>query len=174
MECGRPASSDSPEGRICQICLTEAEWENIHSDNGHEGIESLTKAETNFKTVKAFNAFVAETKAETEQCWVCHPELNEAKKAYTPRTGTSREGIRLTVPPKADPKTKALTVAEKIEGQYFEKGSVKVRTVKGVTTLTAGDVKLVWDVRGRFVSAGSLVNGKKVRNVSEALRVLGS
>lgn len=174
MECGRPASSESPEGRICAPCLEEAEWENLHSDNGHEGIDTLEIGNTNLRSKKAFNAFVAETKAEMESCWVCHPEFNKAKEIYVQRTGTSREGIKLSVPPKADAKTKALSVAAKIEGRHFEKGSVKVRTVKGITTLRAGEVTLTWDVNGRFVSAGSSVNGKKVRNVSEALRVLAA
>jgi hypothetical protein len=168
MECGRPVTSDSPEGQLCVPCLQEAEWENVHSDNGHdEDIDQLTLGQTNLKTKKALEAYKAEVKAQQVDCWICHPELNKAQESYAQRAGTSRQGIVLTVPPKATAKDKALFVAEKIDG-------AKVRTVKGVTTLKAENVTLVWDGRGRFQSAGSLVNGKKVRNVSEALRVLAA
>lgn len=181
MECGRPVTSDSPESQLCAPCLEEAEWENSHSDNAHEDVTNLPVGEIpahwTFKarTSKASKlAQVASVRTETETCWICHPEFNKAKASYTARVGTSRQGIVLTVPPKADAKTKALTVAERIEGQHFEKGSVKVRTAKGVTTLRAGELTLTWDAKGRFLAEGSSVNGKKVRNVSEALRVLSA
>jgi hypothetical protein len=167
-KCGRPVSSDSPESQLCVLCNEEAEQENMHSDYGHDAdIDNLTLGQTTLKTKKALAEYKAEVKAQQAECWICHTELNKAKESYTQRTGTSRQGIVLTVPPKATAKDKALFLAAKIEG-------AKVRTVKGITTLKAENVTLVWDGRGRFTSAGSLVNGKKVRNVSEALRVLAA
>lgn len=46
----------------CTPCLTEAEWDNTHSDYGHDSHNDATP--------------------EKDSCWVCHPELNEAAKDY--------------------------------------------------------------------------------------------
>lgn len=51
---------------LCIPCLEEAEWENTHSDDDHAG------------TPEGYL---------TDACWICHPELNLAKKDHTPRTG---------------------------------------------------------------------------------------
>jgi hypothetical protein len=59
----------------CNPCLTEAEWENMHSDYCHEGIADGTY-EGDDHTV-----------LDMDNCWVCHPELNAAAVGYTPKTG---------------------------------------------------------------------------------------
>lgn len=52
----------------CTPCLTEAEWENEHSDYAHADGEG----------------YQADVDRMAE-CWECHPELNEAQKPYAPR-----------------------------------------------------------------------------------------
>jgi hypothetical protein len=80
----------------CTPCLTEAEWENEHSDHDHKGILATPEgqipagwftAATTIKRTKAQK--LAEVAAERERvalCWECHPDLNEAQRPYTPRT----------------------------------------------------------------------------------------
>jgi hypothetical protein len=171
----RPITNDSPESQLCTPCLREAEWENSHSDNGHAGLAdgSLTWKQTNYKTKKAFDAWVADESKTMEQCWICHPELNEAQREYTPRNGSSREGMRMTVRRGAAPQEKAALVEAAILGTG--RGTAKVTTRKGVTTLkgTIGDtpVELRWE--GRSFVAGRF-NGRAVRNVSEALRLVAA
>lgn len=70
----------------CTPCLTEAEWENTHSDYGHDvdgpEVEPSGEDEVN-KRVKG--------------CWECYPELNEAQRTYTPRTRKpATQGTRRT------------------------------------------------------------------------------
>jgi len=54
----------------CGPCMTEAEWENRHNDEGHEPNEM------------------------DHQCWFCHPELNEASKTYTKRETKGHHAAR--------------------------------------------------------------------------------
>jgi hypothetical protein len=156
----------------CEPCDTLGGWENAHSDAGHDDIDSYTVENTTFKTKAEVKAYIAETKREMESCWVCHPELDQTRKDYTPRTGTSRKGMKLNVTRSQSAKEKAALVTMAIEGKG--NGSVKVYTRKGVTTLTGkiGDeitVKVVWD--GARFSTGQ-INGRKVRNVSETLKLI--
>jgi hypothetical protein len=76
--CGtRPMTSGRNDSLpYCDPCATEADWENVHSDNGHDDEEAVANGWDTAESVAA--------------CWICHPELNEAAKDYTPRTGTSR------------------------------------------------------------------------------------
>jgi hypothetical protein len=138
---------------LCIPCFAEAGWENEHSDDGH-GTEH-------------------EGSNSTDYCWICHPELNEAAATYVARVGTSRAGMVITVPLKASGQEKAAAVKAQIPTGY----AVGIKTVKGVTTLKAakgvGDgLVLQWDAQGRFVYGPSTANGKKVRNVAAALRIL--
>jgi hypothetical protein len=65
----------------CTPCLTEAEWENVHSDYGHEDPECVAKG--------------YDTEQELAECWTCHPELNEAQREYEPRQRkASAQGTR--------------------------------------------------------------------------------
>lgn len=124
--------------------------------------------------------FVASERESMKDCWICHPELNEAKRAYAERQGTSRKGQVIHVPLRASGPDKAAIVAEAITNLG---GTVKVRTVKGDTTLkgelpSGAKIELHWDFQGRYEYAPSsfTANGgkaNKVRNVSEALRLLG-
>lgn len=135
----------------CEPCLLLAEWENTHSDYGHD--EANQDAE----------------------CWICHPELDRTQAAVgAGRQGTSRIGMRLTVPQRAAGADKAKVVAEKLGEAY----AVTINTSNGQTVLRAAraheaDLKIVWDAAGRFVYGPSTLNGKKVMNVSGALRALG-
>ena len=155
VSCGtRPRSSESPEGQLCAPCLREAEWENEHSDYGHdvEGPESDDATERN---------------ARVNGCWICHPELNRASAEYKGRTGTSRLGIQMTVSLRATGREKAQQVAAKL-------GGGKISNSKGRTVLVLGDLTLVWDANGRFTSEGSKFGKRTVRNASEALRLVGA
>jgi hypothetical protein len=140
----------------CLPCADEGQMEIAHT-NGHEYIPE-------------------------DECWYCHPELNEAEKPYTPRSGTSRAGMVINVPIREAAIVKAAVVATRLTGVQIEGGTVRkiqasVKAVgaklsvdkAGAATLTFGDLELSWDFRGKFV--GGTFSGRKVRNVSEALRV---
>lgn len=141
---------------LCRPCATEAGWENMHSDDGHEDGDSED--------------------ADVAGCWVCYPELNLAAKPRSERAGSTRQGMRLTVPIRANGKAKA----EAVKAQLPEGYTATIRTEKGRTTLRVkGAVTIVlnWDAyRGAFVSGtAQATNGtaKRVRNASEALRYAG-
>jgi hypothetical protein len=162
--CQRPASKDSPEGQLCTPCLTKAEWENTHSDYGHDAEASETTDSHDDAQNKRLNG-----------CWVCFPELDESAADYTPRTGTARSGMVLNTKNGQTGEEKAATVAEALKhlnlATHVEKGRV----------ILAGDdggnftFELVWDRRGRYQYGPSIftVAGKtrKVRNVAEMLRL---
>jgi hypothetical protein len=150
-----PGVDEAPRlSEMCNFCYTEGGWENEHQDDAHQqGMQGSI-----------------------EGCWICHPELNLATKPASERAGTSRQGMRLTVPVRAAGKTKA----EAVKAQLPEGYTATIRTEKGRTTLRAkGAVTLVihWDAaRGGFVSGtAQATNGtaKRVRNASEALRAAG-
>ena len=155
----------------CRACHVEAEWENTHSDYGHEGIANGGGDADEFGGQEEFDR----VKAEMKQCWICVPDLNEAAKDYVPRAGTSRAGMRLTVSIRAAAKTKA----QQVQAQLPEGFKATVRTEKGVTTLRAkGPVTIIlrWNENGAFTSGTvQATDGttRKVRNASEALRHAG-
>lgn len=137
---------------LCRPCATEAGWENMHADGEHD----------------------------TESCWECHPELNRA--GFDPnaaaRAGTSRAGMRMTVPVRASGLDKANAVADRIRERFAVQISKPTKRNGQVTRLVldnAGDfsLDLRWDAAGRFLYGPSTANGKKVRNVSGALRAIG-
>jgi hypothetical protein len=159
----RPATSESPEGRLCAACLEEAEWENTHSDNYHDDIEPQTDDETdNLGNVLA-------------NCWICHPELNRASSAYVMPKGSSRVGMTIHVTPRAAGVTKANEVIKQLPAGF----EVEVRDETSYTLLIVSNgaimMTLAWDVRGRFTSeqteARNGATRRKIRNVSEALRL---
>lgn len=142
----------------------------------------LDRTQRTIPTIKAaiLASFASFThiREEMQDCWICNPKLNQAKAEYTERTGTSRKGQVINVPLRADGATKA----EIVKTRIGELGEVKIKTQKdGSTNLLAycGEILLVlrWDDRGRYLYAESSIvrQGKsaKVRNVSEAFRVLG-
>lgn len=76
----------------CDPCATEAGWENVHSDDAHDALAQAiaTNVYATWMT-PAILADAASTPGFTmANCWICHPELNQAAKDYTPRTGTPR------------------------------------------------------------------------------------
>jgi hypothetical protein len=163
-------------------CETEG-CDRVADHKGRHGVETKADAkarETYRQYASDFYANftgggrgVAAERETMEGCWICYPELNRASAEYTPRNGSSREGMRMTVRRGQAPQEKAALVALAIEGTGH--GSAKVTTRKGVTTLkgTIGDtpVELRWE--GRSFVAGRF-NGRAVRNVSEALRLVAA
>jgi hypothetical protein len=137
----------------CLPCLTLAEWENTHSDSGHGDGPNDEKP---------------------NDCWVCFPELDETRADYTGKTGTSRVGMVLRVPLKASGAEKAEAVRAQLPAAT--RRQVKISAEKQGTVLTlerkkASSMQLCWDNAGRFVRG--TVDDHRIRNVSEALRVLG-
>jgi hypothetical protein len=135
----------------CLPCANEGQM-NIAHNNGHESISE-------------------------EECWYCHPELDQTAQEYTPRNGTARSGM--TIQAKGSAKDKALLLQAAIIAAGGT--SAKPRTVKGLTTLTGtladgSKVKVIWDLDRYQYGPSILSNGdkvRKVRNVSEWLRIVG-
>jgi hypothetical protein len=134
---------------LCNLCHVEADYENTHSDDDHDS-------------------------EPVDGCWVCYPELNQRTQAdergARKASGTSRSGMVFTVPVKASGKEKA----EAVKAQITADVKVTVRTVKGVTTLRAGALRLAWDAQGRFDYDASRYGDRKVRNAAAAIRTLNS
>lgn len=136
---------------ICNPCANMGQMEISH-DNGHESIPEA-------------------------ECWLCHPEMDETAADYTPRNGTVRQGMAIIA--KGGAKDKAALLQAAI---IAAKGEAKFSTRKGLTTLKGkladgSEVKVTWDMDRYVYGNGSTlsVDGKvrKVRNVSEWLRVIG-
>lgn len=130
----------------CEPCYEAANWENTHSDEAHQDTPD-------------------------EACWVCHPELDESKADYQPRrVGVDRKGQ--VVHAKGD---KYEVVAKAAEAAGF---SVSAETKDGLRVLRAmtatDELTVGWDGRGRYAYEASSWNGKRVRNVAEALRLLAA
>lgn len=161
----------------CDPCQDLAEWENRHSDEAHDRINSGEWLPTDADGAESIMREMAD-------CWICHPALDESAKDYKPRAGTSRVGMRMTV-------RRTMTGVEKAEAVRVQIRAAKRRISAvinaggiesaGRTSLTvsAKGVKmdLYWDETGRYDYAASdaTVDGKsrKVRNASEALKILG-
>jgi hypothetical protein len=156
-----PSVGDGPHARsmgYCTPCLTLAENENRHSDDGHSA------------------------DAPVEGCWICFPELDAT--TLMPRAGSSRAGVVHSVPLRATGREKAKLVTEHLPESF----ATKVRTVKGVVTAKGASalgtakgasalgtgLQLSWDVEGRFLEGSVRIDGaeRRVRNVSEAYRLL--
>lgn len=162
VDCGRKGDPDSPsDGRLCTPHLAEAEHQNNH-DNGHDDIHSIN-------------------------CWICWPELNEASKLAPrgERVGTSRSGMRMTVPVRGAAVEKVSAVQAKLAA-LGDEVSVNVSFPEGTELtelgITYGPVKIVlaWNSNtGAYAYEATSIqrdaNSKpgKVRNVSAALRALG-
>lgn len=164
----------------CVPCFDEAGWENSHSDDDHEGFESLTVRQSSFRTKAELEAWKADLRETVKACWVCTPELNLAKRPYTPRQGTSRAGMTITVPIREAGEVKAevvrVALTDERQNGRFE---ISIKTVKktGEVFLSAKSAQesfqLRWDARGRF-AGGTVSEGtstRKVRNVAEVLRL---
>lgn len=166
---------------FCSEDLTLAYMENEHSDNAHTEIAAY-EASDKGKGTSAPLSDAAAMQAEFEimaKCWVCHPELDETLKEYVKRSGTSRAGIQMATPVRTDGQTKAEVVAAKLEAV---KAAAKITASKSIVKLSVKvgetEIVLAWETTGRtrydlFVVT---VAGKarKIRNVSDALRMLGA
>lgn len=169
----RSAAGMTSDMKYCVPCFDEAGWENTHNDGNHEGIAEKVAAKKRLTpNQKAEQATMAD-------CWICHEELNEAKKGYTPRQGTSRAGMTINVSIRAGGETKAAETEAQMETRQPGAFQVKVTTNKktGDVAMTAkgGNQSFIlfWDARGRFTGGSVTENGKarKIRNVAEALRL---
>lgn len=148
--------------------------ENGHSDNSHETLADpnadldIKNGGWTFRSQADADKWFAATREEMETCPICHPEIviNSA------HSGSSRAGMVINVPLRADGRTKAETVAARLDAV---KVPAKIRRFKGEEILTAEidgtELKLVWDAQGRYVYGASKFGTRKVRNVSEALRL---
>lgn len=153
-ECGR--KEDFRGSGLCEADRTYGEWENNHSDEGHGQEGGNADGAT------------------PNDCWVCHPELDE-RKAKRPQAGSSKAGM--VVHAKGDISAKVAVVREAAEARGLK---VLAETLKHEYRLVAtGDgfeLTVTWDGHGRYdyPKSGALVAGKvrKVRNVSEALRLI--
>ncbi|ADU06422.1 hypothetical protein ML5_0880 [Micromonospora sp. L5] len=147
---GSGDSTDRDAARAVELCVPcheEAQWENAHSDHGHDALP--------------------EDAAERAGCWICYPELNRASADYKGRYGTSRAGMKVNVTRKMTSRQKAELVAQQLT-------AFKISEQRdGGVTLTGecptGPVELRFTAK-TFDHKNSRVGGKKVLNVAAALR----
>lgn len=184
---------------FCIPCFDEAGWENSHSDHAHEEIaKDLAEIEAGAKiarlkeiaksysikldrtqrTIPTITAAIlgslSEFVQESKECWICRPELNKAKAEYAAReAGTSRKGQVIHAKGSVGDKVAVVTTAIEAKGL-----TATVKTSKGHTVLTAefaGSVlRIEWDAKGRYQYGPSVFGKNKIRNVSEALRVIAA
>lgn len=165
----RPAHPSTAEGMTCIPCYDEAGWENAHSDHGHNDIDTYTVDNTHFNEQAEVDAYIAETKREMEECWICQPSLNKATGAKE-RVGTARLGMKFNVTIKADGATKAAEVTALLKARGLS-GAKVTDTRDGVMLeLPKAGIVCVWSASGKRIV--TQVNGKNVRNVSEILQKL--
>jgi hypothetical protein len=73
---------------MCNYCFEEGGWENSHGDNGHadilDALDGVQFGLTTHKTKAEYEAWLKEAHAETDMCWICHPELNLAQRPTHP------------------------------------------------------------------------------------------
>lgn len=164
-DCGRKVGK-SGHPTLCPACYEYAQWENTHTDEGHEAVADSTSEEIELMT----------------GCPVCHPELDPRKAPHGERKGTSRAGMVIVAKGSEVHKSNVFKVAAEAAGW----------TVKVMDTFdeTEGDgparyyadahrgddaIQLAWDGRAYdYPSSSARINGKdrKVRNLKEALRLL--
>lgn len=204
----RPADTKVISG-MCAPCYDEGSWENQHQDDGHDELADIaTKAmwqvegvyqtgavelrklapkvgiknAGKHKSAELRQMIVAAVVEAQSGCWICHPELNEAKRERKTRKAPegerpSRKGQVINVPLRAMGEEKAEVVRRKLaEAKITGKVSREFGSV--VLTVKAKDVevKLAWLLSGPYLYEDSSVTvggkSKKVRNVAEALRIL--
>jgi hypothetical protein len=153
-DCGRKESFRGSD--LCDQCREYAEWENAHSDGGHERGEDVNE--------------------DAISCPVCHPELDPR----TPRkTGRSRAGMVIVAKGTEVHKSATFKAAAEAAGWTVE---ISVQEYEDGGTRHFADahrgedaIQLAWNGRAYDYDASSaLLNGKsrKVRNLKEALRLI--
>lgn len=161
-DCGRKEGFRGSD--LCDDCREYAEWENTHSDEGHADKEFPVRDEL------------------TENCQVCHPELD----ARTPRrTGRSRAGMVIVAKGSEVHKSETFRAAAEAAGwtvtmtreTYELADDATGEGTRYYATASRGEshISLAWDGRAYdYEASGASFNGKarKVRNLKEALRIL--
>lgn len=148
----------------CEPCLLLAQWENTHSDYGHDGDSEVTVEQGE-----------NEQGHRVEGCWICFPELDTTGDEYHERTGSSRAGIVQHVAIRATGKEKAQQVASQLPGY-----AAKIRVSKGTVFLKAESPDTIspkifemhWLVTGQLLFA-QVTEGdskRKLRNAAEVIR----
>lgn len=85
---GSKGTEISPHTDMCNYCFEEGGYENQHSDHNHDGVAQMVKDGSDLpQWAKDEQDFM-------ETCWMCHPELNLAKKPAQASTGPRKQGIR--------------------------------------------------------------------------------
>jgi hypothetical protein len=147
---------------MCEADYIESGYENEHSDYGHQ-------------TGKGDQG------GDVEHCWVCFPDLKAdfISAVYRPgHVGTSRAGMKLSVPVRAAGQVKAATTKARLDAAGIE-SSVKGKKGTIRLVIESGDVRitLAWDINGAYLyEESSVIKGgkaRKVRNVKAALTALG-
>jgi hypothetical protein len=153
----------------CLPCYEEGGWENSHSDAGHDDLNLAKLTE--------------EQAAEVHGCWICYPELNQAKRPA--RQGQSRAGMVIVA--KGTEIHKSLLFKKEAEAigwtveiskeTYEMAADAEGEGTRHYATATRGadSISLAWDGRAYDYSASSArIAGKdrKVRNLKEALRLI--
>lgn len=197
---------------MCTECYTEGGWENTHGDYNHEDLlAKLAEVEAsgavalrllargglvrNAKLMKSDELRIAlrtaildkasVSEAELAECWICHPELNEAQKTpkakrrvLNPSTERkSRVGQVINVPLKAPGIIKAEVTKAKLGDDLLLNINTDITTHEVRLDVNSPKLVLVlvWDADGRYdyEKSVAVVDGKarKVRNVAEALRL---
>jgi len=184
----------------CVPCYEEGGWENQHSDSAHDTLSTVADAAKTagavelrklapkagiknagqHKSAELREMILKAIEAEQAGCWICHPELNEARMEdatiinFVKPERASRKGQIINVPLRAPGEVKAAVVAKAAPEARVE--TEKFGTVRLDLTTSAFVLILAWDAEGRYDYSRSVavVDGKarKVRNVAEALRLI--
>jgi hypothetical protein len=156
--CGQRRAARDLNGQ-CNPCYEEGAWKNEHQDRSHED------------------------GATDDACWICHPELNEAKRPV--RAGRSRAGMVIVAKGTEVHKSETFRVAAvaagwkvtiQTETYELEDDATGEGTRHYAYAVKGNDgIALAWDGKAYDYPASSAkLAGKdrKVRNLKEALRLL--
>lgn len=157
-DCGRKEGFRGSQ--LCDECREYAEWENTHSDHGHD-----------------------DGKGEyAEQCPVCRPELDPRTAR---KTGRSRAGMVILAKGTEVHKSNLFAKEAEAKGWTVTTMSETYELPEGTTgegtrwfaTATRGEesISLAWDGRAYDYHASSAVlagKPRKIRNLKEALRLI--
>jgi hypothetical protein len=157
-------------GNQCFPCYEEAGWENAHSDSNHAAILEVPDALRTQEDLSEING-----------CWICFPELNQAKRPA--RSGRSRAGMVIVAKGTELHKSETFRLAAEAAGwsvnvlgyvNLAEDGEEQERYV--ATATKGGDtIELAWNGRAYDYASSSMTKARKarkVRNLKEALRLI--
>lgn len=141
----------------CAPCLEEAEWENTHSDEGHEAINAGRDIAPG---------------VEMTGCWICHPELNAASDDYVAPTRRSKVGMEILAKGTYHHKSELVKKAIEKAGGEVIKSTHKGDKTQLLATFNGIEIVAGW-TGDAFNYALASWDGKKYRNVKELVRLLG-